>query len=88
MAEEVEAASVVVHLAVHHARLTRRRGMSRAQIAVAHSMLITAYYMLKRRALPRPRARVAHATQRRSSHPPALAQLEKLGHSIQLDTVA
>jgi transposase len=36
------------YLAVQHARLTRRRGMSRAQIAVAHSILTTAYYMLKR----------------------------------------
>ena len=36
------------YLAVQHARLTRRRGMSRAQIAVAHSILITAYYMLQR----------------------------------------
>ncbi len=33
------------YLAVQHARLTRRRGMSRAQIAVAHSILTTAYYM-------------------------------------------
>lgn len=34
------------YLAVQHDRLTRRRGMSRANIAVAHS--ITAYYMLHR----------------------------------------
>ena len=31
------------YLAVQHARLTRRRGMSRAQVAVAHSILTTAY---------------------------------------------
>ena len=36
------------YLAAQHARLTKRRGMSRAQIAVAHSILTTAYYMLKR----------------------------------------
>ena len=36
------------YLAVQHARLTGRRGMSRAQIAVAHSILTTAYYMLER----------------------------------------
>jgi hypothetical protein len=36
------------YLATQHARLTRRRGMSRAQIAVAHSILVAAYFMLKR----------------------------------------
>jgi transposase len=36
------------YLAVQHARLTRRRGRSRAQIAVAHSILTTAYYVLQR----------------------------------------
>ena len=36
------------YLAVQHARLTRRRGMGRAQVAVAHSMLVAAYYMLHR----------------------------------------
>jgi hypothetical protein len=36
------------YLAVQHGRLTRRRGMSRANIAVAHSILVTAYYMLQR----------------------------------------
>jgi transposase len=36
------------YLAAQHARLTSRRGMSRAQVAVAHSMLVSAYYMLTR----------------------------------------
>jgi transposase len=36
------------YLAVQHSRLTRRRGMSRAQVAVAHSILTTSYYMLQR----------------------------------------
>lgn len=31
-----------------HARLTVRRGAGRAQIAVAHSMLVSAYHMLTR----------------------------------------
>ena len=30
------------YLSAQHARLTRRRGMGRAQIAVAHSMLVSA----------------------------------------------
>ena len=36
------------YLAAQHARLMKRRGMGRAQIAVAHSMLVAAYWMLKR----------------------------------------
>jgi transposase len=36
------------YLAAQHARLTRRRGMGRAQVAVAHSILVSTYYMLLR----------------------------------------
>src|SRR4051795_1597882 len=36
------------YLAAQHARLTARRGMGRAQVAVAHSILVSAYYMLSR----------------------------------------
>ena len=36
------------YLAVQHARLTKRRGMGRAQVAVGHSILVAAYYMLQR----------------------------------------
>jgi hypothetical protein len=36
------------YLSAQHARLTARRGMGRAQIAVAHSILVSAYYMLRR----------------------------------------
>ena len=36
------------YLAAQHARLTTRRGMGRAQVAVAHSILVSAYYMLLR----------------------------------------
>ena len=46
--------------------------MGRAQVAVAHSMLVSAYWMLTtRRALPRPRSRLAQPTQQRSPHPTA-----------------
>ena len=34
------------YLAAQHARLTKRRGMGRAQVAVAHSILVAAYWML------------------------------------------
>ena len=74
------------YLATQHSRLTRRRGMGRAQVAVAHSMLVSAYYMLLRdEPLPRPRSGLALQTQRRSPHPPAVAQLERLGHTVQID---
>jgi hypothetical protein len=36
------------YLSAQHARLTARRGMGRAQVAVAHSILVSAYYMLSR----------------------------------------
>ena len=36
------------YLAAQHARLTKRRGMGRAQVAVAHSILVSAYYILTR----------------------------------------
>jgi hypothetical protein len=36
------------YLSAQHARLTARRGRVRAQVAVAHSMLVSAYYMLSR----------------------------------------
>src|SRR5215208_999451 len=36
------------YLAARHARLLKRRGMGRAQVAVTHSILVAAYWMLKR----------------------------------------
>jgi transposase len=77
------------HLAAQHARLTRRRGMTRAQIAVAHSMLTTAYYMLKRDEPYRDLGPEWLAQRNDEAHTRRLvAQLEKLGHTVQLDTVA
>ena len=77
------------YLAAQHARLTRRRGMSRAQIAVAHSILTTAYYMLKRDEPYRDLGPEWLAQRNDEAHTRRLvAQLEKLGHSVQLDTVA
>ncbi|MDT0275539.1 hypothetical protein [Blastococcus goldschmidtiae] len=73
------------YLAAQHARLTARRGMSRAQVAVAHSILVSAYYMLQRdepyRDLgPDWLARRNEAHTRR-----LVAQLEKLGHNVTLN---
>ena len=36
------------YLSAQHARLMARRGRSRAQVAVAHSILVSAYFMLSR----------------------------------------
>ena len=78
------------YLAVQHARLTRRRGMGRAQVAVAHT---------------HPGHRVLHAASATSptddlgpewlakrneeAHTRRLvAQLEKLGHTVVIDPAA
>ena len=56
------------YLAVQHARLTKRRGMGRAQVAVAHSILVAAYWMPKRATSPtttsEPTGTAAEATKR------------------------
>jgi transposase len=36
------------YLAAQDARLTKRRGMGRAQVAIARTILVSAYWMLKR----------------------------------------
>ena len=60
------------YLAAQHARLLKRRGMGRAQVAVAHSMLVVGLLDAEtRRALPRPRRRLAQPPKRRSPHPTA-----------------
>jgi transposase len=60
------------YLAVQHARLTKRRGMGRAQVAVAHSILVAAYWMLKRDEPYHDLGADWHTrTQRRSAHPTA-----------------
>jgi hypothetical protein len=56
------------YLSAQHARLMARRGRSRAQVAVALSILVSADY---RRALPRSRPRLAALARRRGPRPPA-----------------
>jgi transposase len=77
------------YLSTQFARLTARRGMGRAAIAVAHSMLVSVYYILSRDEpyddlgadwLAR-RNDQAHARR-------LIAQLERLGHTVVLDPVA
>ncbi len=77
------------YLAVQHARLTRRRGMTRAQVAVAHSILTTAYYMLKRDEPYRDLGPDWLAKRNEEAHTRRLvAQLEKLGHTVVIDPAA
>jgi hypothetical protein len=77
------------YLAVQHARLTRRRGMSRAQVAVAHTILTTAYYVLKRDEPYRNLGSEWLAKRNEEAHTRRLvAQLEKLGHTVVIDPAA
>ncbi len=91
----VEAATSVArtkdtYLAAQFARLSARRGRGRAAVAVAHSILVSAYYMLQR---DEPyhdlgptwldqRARTPDSTRR------LVAQLERLDHTVVLDPEA
>lgn len=74
------------HLAAQHARLRRCRGMGRAQVAVAHSILVSAYYMLQRDE-PYDDLGSEWLTRRKDeAHSRRLvAQLERLGYTVQLD---
>lgn len=77
------------YLAEQHARLTRRRGMGRAQVAVAHSMLVIAYHMLLRDEPYRDLGADWYLKRNEDLHTKRLvAQLERLGHTVLLDPVA
>ena len=77
------------YLAVKHARLTRRRGMGRAQIAVAHSILVAAYWMLTRDEPYTDLGPDWHERRNNEAHTRKLiAQLERLGHTVIIDPAA
>jgi hypothetical protein len=72
--------------AAQHARLTRRRGMGRAQVAVAHSMLVSAYWMLTRDEPYHDLGADWHNRRPNEAHTRRLvAQLERLGHTVTLN---
>src|SRR5688572_31936599 len=77
------------YLSAQFARLTTRRGMSRAAVAVAHSMLVSVWFMLTR---DEPYSDLGADWLRRrndEAHTRRLvAQLERLGHTVVLDPVA
>jgi transposase len=90
----VEAASSVsrtknTYLGAQYARIAARRGSKRAAVAVAHSMLVSAYHMLQRDE-PYSDLGVAWLEQRhRDAHTRRLvAQLQRLGHAVILDPAA
>lgn len=77
------------YLAVQHSRISQRRGMRRAQVAVAHSILVTAYYMLKRDQPYQdlgPEWLVRRNEEARTRR--LVKQLEKLGHTVHIDPAA
>jgi transposase len=77
------------YLSAQHARLTARRGMGRAQVAVAHSILVSAYYMLSRDEPYQDLGADWLARRNDEAHTRRLvAQLERLGHTVVLDPVA
>jgi transposase len=77
------------YLADQHARLTRRRGAGRAQVAVAHSILVCAYHMLQRDEFYQDLGADWLARRNDEAHTRRLvAQLERLGHTVILDPAA
>jgi transposase len=77
------------YLAVKHARLTRRRGMGRAQVAVAHSILVAAYHMLQRDQAYTDLGPDWHERRNNEAHTKRLiAQLERLGHTVMIKPAA
>jgi transposase len=77
------------YLAGQHARLLKRRGMRRAQVAVAHSILVSAYWMLKRDEPYHDLGADWHRRRSDEAHTRRLvAQLERLGHTVTLEPAA
>ncbi|TWP33060.1 IS110 family transposase [Leekyejoonella antrihumi] len=77
------------YLSTQHARLSRRRGMGRAQVAVAHSILVSAYYMLQRDEPYHDLGPEWFGRRDDEAHTRRLvAQLERLGHTVVIDPAA
>jgi hypothetical protein len=76
-------------LSAQHARLTARRGTGRAQVTVAHSILVSAYWMLTRDEPYQEFGADWLARRNDEAHTRRLvAQLERLGHTVVLDPAA
>lgn len=74
------------YLAAQQARIASRRGAKRAQIAAAHSILVSAYYMLERNEPYRDLGPDWLQHRHDEAHTRRLvAQLERLGHTVVID---
>ena len=77
------------YLSAQHARLLRRRGMKRAQVAVAHSILVAVWYMLTRDQAYIDLGANWHAHRNAEAQARRLVhQLEQLGHHVTLTPAA
>jgi transposase len=77
------------YLAAQHARLMKRRGMGRAQVAVARTILVSAYWMLTRDEPYHDLGVDWHTRRNDQAHTRRLvAQLERLGHTVIIDPAA
>src|SRR4029450_7341963 len=77
------------YLAAQHARLMRRRGRRRAQVAVAHAILVSAYWMLKRGQPYHDLGADWHERRNDEANTRRLvAQLENLGSTVTLNPAA
>ena len=77
------------YLATQHARLVKRRGMGRAQVAVARSMLVSAYHMLRNDEPYHDLGADWLSRRNDEAHTRRLvAQLERLGHTVIIDPAA
>ena len=77
------------YLAAQFKRIAGRRGHGRAAVAVAHSMLVSAYWMLERDQPYQDLGPDWLAKRSQEAHTRRLvAQLERLGHTVVLDSVA
>lgn len=77
------------YLAAQHARLAKRRGRGRAQVAVAHSILVSAYHMLSNDEPYRDLGADWLSRRTEEAHTRRLvAQLERLGHKVVIDPAA
>ena len=70
-------------------RLMKRRGIGPSQVAVAHSMLVSAYWMLKRDEPYHDLGADWHRRRNDQAHTRRLVpQLERLGHTVIIDPPA
>src|SRR3954453_9892196 len=77
------------YLSAQFARLTARRGMGRATVAVAHSILVSVYYILSRDEPYTDLGADWLARRHDEAHARRLGpQLERLGHTVVLDPAA